>query len=203
MRTCPWVVVGAVGALIGSASGAIDLEFRAVQPVYNVGDTVEIGLYAVSDSGAAQSLSATEVIFGWDTAYLGLLGLDGTGGAGLSVADFMTAGSGGINESNPPSDGDGLFFGFATLGVPVNATPGGTLLTTFQFQALAETSSTPIDVLATGGAPVRSTVVYDGVVPNTVVTGQLFGDTVTIVPAPGAACLGVLAVVGAWRRRRV
>lgn len=197
-----WIGLCLASVTAGTCSGAINLEFRAVSPVYNVGDTVELGLYAVSDSGVGQSLSATEVIFGWDTGFLTFVGLDGTGGAGLSLADFMTVGSGGLNETNPPADGDGLFFGFASLGTPIDATPGGTLLTTFQFQALAGTAGTAVDILATGGAPVRSTVVYDGVTPNTVVTGALSGDMVVIVPSPGVAGVAAFAVALAPRRRR-
>ncbi|MEQ8850452.1 MAG: hypothetical protein RIB32_01565 [Phycisphaerales bacterium] len=203
------MTVKVVGAALGvalyasvPATAAINLEFRAASPVYSVGDTVEFGLFAVSDSSSTQSLSAAEVIFAWDTSFLSFVGLDGSGGAGLALADFMTVGSGGLNETNPPADGDGLFFGFANLGSPIDATPGGTLLTTFQFDALAETPATMLDILAAGGTPVRSTIVYDGVQPNTDVTGTLTGDAVEIVPAPGAGASFIIACLAASRRRR-
>jgi len=198
-------ILGALGALCtltNGAAAAIHLEFRAASPVYGIGNTVEFGLFAVSDSSGTQSLSAIEAIFEWDPGFLDLVGLDGTGGAGLAVADFVTTGSSGLNESNPPADGDGLFFGYASLGTPIDATPAGTLLTTFQFEALAETPGTALILVPAAGSPVRPTIVFDGVIPNTDVTGVLVGDTVMIVPAPGLGCAVLLAPLVARRRRR-
>lgn len=201
MQTYIVGVLGAVAVTTAIAAADIGLEFRAVSPVYSVGDTVEFGLYAVADSSVGQTLSALEAIFEWDPAFLSLVGLDGAGGASFLLADFMMVGSGGLNEANPPADGDGLFIGLASLGSPILATPSGTLLTTFQFEALAETPATPLDLLPQAGSPLRSTIVFDGAVPNTDVTGALAGDTVRIVPAPGLAFGAMLMPLLARRRR--
>jgi hypothetical protein len=91
-----------------------------------------------------------------------------------------------LNESSPPEDGDGLYRGLAPLGSAVEATPAGTLITTFQFTALQETASTAIGILESGGDPLGETVVFSGVIPNLDVTGALSGADVTIgPPCPG------------------
>ena len=61
----------------------------------------------------------------------------------------------------------------------------GTLITTLEFEALSATDETPVDLLRTGGDPPLETIVFDGLVPNVDVTGELLGATIQIViPAP-------------------
>ncbi|GAB4382740.1 MAG: hypothetical protein Kow0022_00930 [Phycisphaerales bacterium] len=195
---------GLVALAASTASGDVNLEFRPEAGVIGVGQAARVGLYATWDgSGAGQTVSAIELVFSWDTGYLSLTGLDGTGGASLITSDFPLTGSGGLNESAPPGDGDGLYRAFAMLGTPIDVSvPGGALITTFLFQGLAETPATPVDILASGGSPEVFTRVFDGTVPNTVVTGTLTGTTITIVPAPGAGVLLLTAAFAARRRRR-
>jgi len=186
------------------AAGAINLQFRAGAPSYNIGDMVSVGLYAVGDTASpAQTLSAAEVVFTWQPAYMQLTGLDGTGGAPLLLSTFPVSGSGGLNEAALPADGDGYYRSFGMLGSPITATTSGTLITTFQFQALAATPGTPVDILMSGGSPARSTIVFDGTIPNFNVLGTIEGAPVRIVPAPGVM-VGVVSVAGAGllRRRR-
>ena len=64
------------------------------------------------------------------------------------------------------------------------ADPLGTLITTLEFEALSPTDETPVGFLRTGGDPPLDTIVFDGLVPNLDVTGELLGATIQIVPAP-------------------
>ena len=187
-----------------TASANVNLEFRPVASTINLGNTAQIGLYATWDgSGLGQTASAIEVAFGWDTSFLSLLGLDGTGGATLISSGFPAAGSGGLNEAAVPADGDGFYLAFASLGTPIDTTvAGGALVTTFLFQGLNLTPGTPIDMLASAGSPVVETRVFDGVIPNTVVTGTLSGTSITIVPAPSGLIILGFAAMGVQRRRR-
>jgi hypothetical protein len=187
-----------------SASADVNLEFRPVASTINLGDTAQVGLYATWDgSGLGQTASAIEVAFGWDTSFLSLLGLDGTGGATLLSSGFPAAGSGGLNEAALPADGDGFYLAFASLGSPIDTTvAGGALVTTFLFQGLNLTPGTPIDMLAAAGSPVVETRVFDGIIPNTVVTGTLSGTSITIIPSPGGLALIGISAFSMRRRRR-
>ena len=184
-------LVLAVIAIAGgsAAEAAINIEFRPASQAVVVGDTVNVGLYVVSDSDEDQLLAAAQVILGWDPQFLQLLGNDDTGAVPLLSSGFPANDPFNLNEQVPPQDGDGLYVAFAPLGQPVAATPKGTLLTTFQFLALAETPKTPVDILETGGDPQGETIVFDGTIPNLDVTGTLTGAVVQIVAASDAVRL--------------
>jgi len=187
-----------------TAGANVDIEFRPVNPVINVGDTARIGLYLTWDgTGAGQTVSALQVAFSWDPTFLDLTGLDGTGGATLITSEFPAAGSGGLNDASIPVDGDGFYLGLADLGLPIDTTvAGGALVTTFLFDGLAETPATPVNMWPSGGSPLVRTTVFDGVTPNTDVTGTLSGTSITIIPAPGAGLLFGVGAAGMLRRRR-
>ncbi len=187
-----------------TAGAEVNLEFRPVASTINIGDTAQIGLYATWDgSGLGQTASAIEVAFGWDTSYLSLLGIDGTGGAALISSGFPAAGSGGLNEAALPADGDGFYLAFASLGSPIDTTvAGGALVTTFLFQGLNLTPGTSIDMFAAAGSPIVETRVFDGAIPNTVVTGSLSGTSITIIPSPGGLALLGISALAIRRRRR-
>jgi len=159
----------------------VNLEWRPPSQTVQVGDTVNIGLYAVcSDPNTTQSMAAMDVIFAWDPERLRLLGLDCTGAANWLYSGFPDDPYG-LNETIPPQDGDGLYTALSPLGNPVHATPEGTLVTTFQFEALSVCDLTIVDILESAGSPPAHTVVYSGDTPNTDVTGTLGHAEVTIV----------------------
>jgi hypothetical protein len=201
----PMCIVCVVIACIVLPSGvlaSINLDLRPLAQTVNLGDAVDVGLFAVSDSGVNQLMSAADVILGWNPTFLSLLGNDNTDAVPLLVSGFPATDPYGLNETVPPQDGDGLYLAYAFGGQPVAATPTGTLLTTFRFQTLVLTAETDVRVLPHAGSPVGSTVVYDGTTPGLYVTGSLGSAAVTIVPEPTtfiALAVGVLAIV---RRRR-
>ena len=184
----------------------IDLEWRPLSQTVNVNDAVGIGLYAVSDSEEDQLFNSVQVIITWDPVYLELIGTDLTGGIGLDSAAFTAGDSFGFNESNPPTDGDGICFGFAPIAFPpvqLPATQAGSLLATIVFDALVETPSTLVNMLASGlkpGLPLAETMVMSG-------TYDVFGNpgvpaSVTIVPEPASLVFLVLGALALSTRRR-
>jgi len=191
------------GVLASACQANINIEFRTVLPSYVVGNTVGVGVFVRSDSGSNQLMSAAQIIIGWDTTFLRLLGNSNAGAVPLLSSGFPMPDPYGLNEASPPQDGNGLYVAFANFGMPVAATPAGTLLTTLQFQALAETLATPVSIIRSGGNPVGNTTVFDGTIPNFDVTGTLTGSTVTIVPAPTAGLVVLFgSIPGVYRRRR-
>jgi len=182
-RSC--VLAVGLAALTTATPAEVDLEFRAITPVTDPGDTALVGLYAVEPSGSsAPTLGAFEVIISWDSDYISLLGVDPSNPANLIFSGFPVVGSNGLNETDPPADGDGLLIGLGPLGQPIVATPAGTLIAVLQFEALFGTPGAAVDLLATGGVPLRDTIVYDGEIPNTIVTGTLAGTTLAITCGP-------------------
>jgi hypothetical protein len=179
---CAWTM------FIGAAANAnINLEYRPVDDIIEVGETARIGLYAVWDGQEHDCFSAMEVIFGWDPQYLQFLGIDATGGVELLSSSVPFPHPSGLNEADPPQDGDGLYIAWAPLGDPVETTPEGVLITTFLFEALELIPSTDVNILEEWGSdPVYSTFVIDGEIPGLDITGLLIGASIEIVPpCPG------------------
>ncbi len=168
------VLVAALTILTPSvASAEVDLEWRPGNAATYVGDSVGLGLFAVSDSAELQSSSGLQIVFAWDAAHLRLVGLDPTGGVDLSMSGFPSSGDCDLNEADPPADGDG-FYRAGVLGEPIPVPPEGVLLTTFVFEALAP-SDDPVTVSILRIMPNGTcrTMVVDGVVPGLEVTGEL------------------------------
>ncbi len=185
---------------VQAASADINLEWRPATPTVTVGNTVNLGLYAVSDDGSDQSISAMDVIISWDSGYLDLLGVSDDGPYAWIASGFPNdAALDGVNDSL--ADGDALYSAYAALGSPAFATPAGLLVTTFQFEALALTVGTPLTIPPTFGT-FTETEVFDGAVPGLGVHGTLGAATVTIVPEPGSLALLVAGVGLAVRRGR-
>lgn len=183
------VIVGTSFAAPPAGAG-VNVEFRVLGPnPVHVGETASFGVYVVSDSAASQPIAAAEIVFAWETPSLGSLAMDPGGAVSLAFGGFPVVGSNGLNESDPPADGDGLFVAFAPLGSPVLATPGGTLLTTLTFQTLQFDPQAEVTLPVSAGAPPRGTIVFDGVLPNTNVTGTLHSASIRIISACGPADL--------------
>lgn len=186
-------------------SANVNLEFRPIEQSAYVHDTLEIGLYAVSDNNEEQSIGAIDFIFEWDNEFMRLAGLNHAGEPDWSTSAFMPDPYW-INEEIPPQDGTGIYTGW---GKPypsmIRVTPEGTLLTTFKFEILKETSNwgfaVQLRMLATevtypcpgNQCPMGRTKVYDGVVPNKDVTGTLgTGAKIEVIEGEGTCGNGQL-----------
>ena len=208
LRVCRVLLWAAATAgcwiLPAPASALINLELRPANQVVNVGDFADLELYAVSDNGSDQLMSAADILFTWDPTYLDLVGLDQTGATATLTSFFPQVDPwGGINNGNPPTSGTGLYSVSAFPG-PANAivaTPAGTLLTTFLIDAIAPTPNTVFSLVMTVGG-LSQTTVYDGTTPNTDVTGTLGVAHVTILPEPGTLVFGLLGAAALSVRRR-
>src|SRR5687767_3832537 len=105
-----------LGCLVGAglchaAMADINVEFRPKQQTVDVGATVEIGIYVVSDSAENQLMAAAQIIIAWEPAHLRLLGLSQTGATPLLASSFPRPDPYGINEAQPPQDGTALYVG--------------------------------------------------------------------------------------------
>jgi hypothetical protein len=180
IASCP-----SFGAAAVTDDELVNLEFRVFPGDCHYrfipGDQIEIGLYAVSPSDHTHYFGAADVIFGWDPAYLQLLGLSNVGGADLLYSGFPAGDPYNLNEVVPPQDGDGLYTALGNFGSPVPATPEGTLLTTFVFGAVEIVQETAIEILVSGGDPLGYTKVFHAEIPNYPITGELIGTTVDVV----------------------
>lgn len=171
--------------MTGVAQANINLELRVSAPVVYLGDQFVVGLYAVSDHPTQnQMFSAMQVVLAWDAASVRLAQLLGNGSVDLIIEGFPVTGSHGLNEVEPPQDGDGLYVAWAQPGVPAVATPAGTLVTTFLFEALAVDPAAEITMLEFGGSPPIDTAVFSATIPNLSVVGTLRGVQVAVRPIP-------------------
>ena len=187
-------VVIQIGA--GAASLAnINLEVRAVDAGVRVGDTVAVGLYAVSDDGTSQPFAALDAILAWDASVLRLMGNVDDGpyewwgssfpddsrlsrlNADCAATFFCSPYTG-----RPFNDGNALYEAIAPFGLdpPPYATAPGLLVTTFLFRAEAGSPGARIELLPEAG---QSATVVVGAKCYEDVTGML--DTLTF---PIAAC---------------
>lgn len=181
------------------ARGNIDLLWEPESQTVNVGDTVQIGLYAVSDDETDQAFGAMQVILAWEPEHLTLTGE-------LANGPYDWLGESGFNFPDPAglndtwADGDAFYVALANFVRPPFATPEGLLVTTFEFVAEGATAGTELII------PRELSGVQSGVFGATDLTGLLGSANVTIVPEPTTVLLigfGVsgLACVGRWTRR--
>jgi len=156
-----------------AAAADIDLEFRPLGLIVDVGDQVDFGLYAVSGDDTTQLSAAMQVVLIWDSEFLLLLGHDDEGGVPLIYSAFPDPEPFGLNESVPPIDGDGIYVAMGQLPPgSIEATPEGALITTFQFEAVAVGVAT-IRMDLPAGDPEAHTIVFDATIPGYDVTGSL------------------------------
>ena len=196
------VVVGLAAPAAMADEALINLEWRPDSPMVNVGDPVALGLWAYTDPEELQLFRALDMVFTWDPAYLQLDDLDDTGAVELLSSGFPSDDLYGLNEFVPPQDGDGYYLAWAPLGEPIEVSPDGILLTTFEFTALSPTGGTLVDIAVSGGSPSLETTVWGGPNANTNVTGTLGETWVEIIPEPATLTLLALAGCTLLRRRR-
>lgn len=179
---CCAVLLGALSALPATTHANINLELRVSSSTVSVGDTVEVGLYTVSDDETNQSFGGFQVMIGWDADVLMLTGMIANG----IPWDLFRQDDCGLdqlsNELCPPDEGC-----LSTGGVPCNdgdarldtfrpadalATPEGALGATLVFQAIGPGSSARVWIIPVAG-PLSETRVVANDPENPFVTGTL------------------------------
>ncbi len=187
----------AVGVLCGRPSpsaAAVDLEWRAASRLLQVGEVVEVALYAVSSDGTDQPFAGLDAVIGWDPAALELIGKVDNGPYFWAASWFPNDERvDGLNADCaadrfcepytwlPYSDGDALFGAFAlNLDSPPIATAEGLLVTTLLFLPLSRADVTDVRLLASAGdsSATRVVAAYEG--ETRVITGALTGLTFSI-----------------------
>jgi hypothetical protein len=198
----------AASVLVSQASaGAINLEWRPLQQTVYVGDPVGVGLFAVSGTGQNEPFNSAQVIVTWETTYLQLTGVNQVGAVLVPPNDtssFTVPDPFGYNESNPPTDGDGVWFGFVQVGQTHNATSAGSLLTTLMFDALAPTPGALVSMFRNAPAKAGHPAPVSKVIQGTYNVLGTISDpaSITIVPEPISSTLFLVGTLLLVSRRR-
>lgn len=176
------------------AETTVSLEWRPARQAAEVGETIEIGLYAVSDSGFDKSVGAIGVVFIWDPSTLELLGnVDPCykGTCPPNAYEWMYSSfrndvlGDGLNAdcgkeefcdpytSLPFNDGNAHYLALGRMSgdAPALATPKGLLVTLFRFQTLSAGLS-ELRLEEQLGEATR-TLVIDGEDTGVIITGAL------------------------------
>ncbi len=162
----------------------INLEWRPDAQTVRAGATVDVGLYAVYDDVGGTtdgSISAVDVILSWNPTVLELTGASDNSPYEWLFSGFPDdAGFDGLNDTW--LDGNALYNAMSQFAPspPALATTDGLLLTTVQFEALAETPETVLTIPVDYGLFTRSRV-FDGEIPGFEVQGTLGSATVRII----------------------
>ena len=153
------------------ANADINIEFRTDSPVIQVGETADVRMYLVSDP--PQEFISFQMLLAWEPT---LLFFDSyvTNASGI-MDGFPTFDPWGINESNPPLDGEGLYFFVGPFVNQFEATPDGLLIATLTFEALSGTAGTDVGFFT---HPEANTIVYGA--SNVDLTGDLIPVTLQI-----------------------
>ena len=171
-----FTALGVVAVLGRPALGDVNLELRTTSDVIQVGETVEVGLYAVSSDGSDQGMAAMDVIVVWDPAVLRLIGKRDDGPYAWMMSYFpndsqldgLNADCGAdvfcsLYTGLPFNDGDMMYEAVAPFALdpaPI-ATAEGLLVTTLLFQAEGRTPATELRILPSVGIHASTTKVID------------------------------------------
>ena len=150
--------------------GKVNLELRPVTSAALVGETVRIGLYAVSAEVTDQMVRGLQAILQWDAASLQLLGVDNDGPYNWLMSGFFND-SGGDGVNNTYADGNAYYQAAGNFTLPAWAPSAGLLVTTFCFEALAPAATTSVGIEPALGQYTITQVF--GNVPGVDVSGSL------------------------------
>ncbi len=182
-------------AIVLTASGSfpcfaqdVDLALSPTLQYVEVGDTVRIELYGLASGLSNVEFSAIDALLDYDPAFLKLVGVDDAGAAETWFVSSFLPDPDGINLSI--SDGNALYTALSDPSMAATAVPAGSLVTTLEFVALAETLGTPVTFLPTLGL-FGSTNVYSYAQAGQLVTGDIDSTAIVrVVEPPTQYCLG-------------
>lgn len=185
------LVAGSVFVLTETTRAAVNLGLQPGLQVVNVGDTIEVQLLVSSNGSGAQSLDALDAVFTWDPSLLSLVGFDNSGSGAMFFATGFFPDPDGINTDL--NDGDAIFTALGPPGSPIDVpvAPGNLIVTTFQFEALAPTSDTDIELALQIGVFGRTRALLNG----SEVTGKIKGPSTVTINAPATCATDIVSSV--------
>jgi hypothetical protein len=161
------------------APADVDLTWDPPAQTTEIDTVVEITLHATSDDGAEQGVAAMDVLLTWAPDALELIGFVEDDGSSWWMAGFFPdSGGDGLNDSL--LDGDAMFTALAPLGTPVDVSPMGLPVVTFQFVVLTEIDVTQL-VIEPSLGDYSTTVVFGSDYINQDVTGALGSAELTLI----------------------
>ncbi len=204
------------GPVVQAQDPVVNLELLPALSEVEVGETFEIQLIARAAVAEDVLISGIQAILNWDPALLRLAGTieNPKGGpdyewllSGLPNDSGLDNLNDGVKEPPdflPFNDGDAFYeaLGQFPPSAPFSAGPGGALVTTLLFEALAVTPSTMISMPMSAGLNTISEVWW-ALVPSFPLLGETFPAKVTVIPEPTTAMFLLLLAVGSVRAGRL
>ncbi len=175
----------ATGCFAASAQAQSIIDLQLVGPATPIipGQIFDVKLRAArQDPTLAASFVAIDCIVGWNPADVKFLSISTTGSTPLSSSYLPSPANDytGVNEANPPADGNLLYYALTSLGNPRAVPAAGVQVVTFRFESVGLFTSTSISVIDNLTATyLTETIVYDGVVPGVDDFGIGYAATVT------------------------
>jgi hypothetical protein len=174
------IVWTTAGVAASETTGEVDLALSATPLIATVGDTIEVGIYAASDSAKTVRVSGIEVVLAWDATQLELTGFVDNGQYDWFMSGFLDdSQADGLNDSL--LDGDAFYQAAGQPAAPAEVPPPpGLLVTTLQFRALGYDPSAQVTMELGLGDWSRTRVLEADSRED--VTGSLIPASVTITP---------------------
>lgn len=164
------------GTLVGGSS--VDLEWVPSTQIVQVGQVFRLDLVAKSGTCVSVSISSIDAVLGWDPFFLAFAGRADTGPFPWSISTFPN--DSGLDGLNSPfdgvtldNDGDAMYQAFANFEVGAPITPGGLVVTSFDFRALDGTVGTQVAVVPQLGLFSNTRVLGAGAIAGVDITGTL------------------------------
>lgn len=179
LLTTTAIVLVTLNASALHARADVELSWAPQPRTVAAGVTFEIGLFATTDDGQSQSISAMDVVLSWNPMSVELLGVNNNGPYNWLQSGFPPDPAlDGLNDTF--LDGDAKYTALAAFGNAAMADPNGLLVTTFQFVALTETNLSAI-VIEPALGNFSVTRVFGADFPNQNVTGALHDAAYSVV----------------------
>lgn len=137
---------------------------------------IDVRVIASTEGAVPQRIQAADIVFGWNTNDLRLVGLDNTGAIDTTCSCIPPSSQDytGANEADPPADGNAIMWWLSPLtGIPVFISEGSHL-TTIRFERLRPFDASEVRLIPSLVVSYEArTIVYGSNVPGSNVTGVL------------------------------
>jgi hypothetical protein len=170
------------GTLIDPAG--VSLSWSPPAQTVSVGETAQIQLLASSDTCIEQPVGGIDVILNWDPSVVALQGRIRPTPHIWMISTFPNDfGLDGLNapfSGIPANDGDALYQVLSSLQTGIKVAPSGTVVVTFQFQALDGSAGSTVSIVPTAGVYSESRVLGAADWLGQDITGALGSATIRV-----------------------